>query len=61
MRGLIYQENDERPKPRTLIHNVGYREDGAKNFLSSNNVAYSRVTSKRGPGRPQKPRPPGME
>ena len=43
MRGLIYNEVEDRPKPRTLIHNAGYREDGARNFLNSNNVAYSRV------------------
>ena len=61
MRGLIYNEVEDKPKPRTLIHNAGYREDGARNFLSSNNVSYSRVSSKRGPGRPPKIRPPGLE
>jgi len=55
--GLLFDPN--RPNPRVNITSDAYQEDGAMNFLSSNNVPYNRVQTKRGPGRPPRfPRPP---
>ena len=39
--GLLFDPN--RPNPRVNITSDAYQEDGAMNFLSSNNVPYNRV------------------
>jgi len=60
LRGLLADYN--RPQPRVNVTSEAYQEEGALQFLNSNNIAYSKIQVKRGPGRPPRfPRAPEQQ
>jgi hypothetical protein len=55
LRCLIGRQ-EERGVPNVKVKSANYKEESALQFLTSQNIPYSRVQVKRGPGRPPKRR-----